>query len=119
VRIQRAVGPESDTDLVLEAFAGLYAIFPAAGVGARLQFLPLSGQHNSLVISPGIDAYVTSLILTWGTAVGANVDIAWRHVYASGCDGRVGVELGGADLIRADRYNVLVPVVALFGGWRF
>lgn len=125
VRLQRTIGPGPDGPFILEGIAGLWVILPMAGVGARVQFTPFSGTHNSLVVSPGFDAYlmenwISGLLGGQSTVflLGGNLDIAWRHVFSSGADGRFGLELGVLDNLTKGEHR-MVPEATFFVGWRF
>jgi hypothetical protein len=123
VRVQCAVGPSPDSRFLLEGFGGLFLVFPAVGAGARVQFTPLAGAHNALVLSPGIDVYAVYWARWLGNMeniglVSGNVDIAWRHTFAGGCDGQFGVELGVAGSF-ASGPTYTLPVATFYAGWRF
>ena len=123
VRLQHTFGPSPDGPFILEVIAGLLVIEPIGGVGARVQFTPFSGTHNALVVSPGIDAYVVDNFLA-GLIGGkstlywfsGNIDIAWRHTYSSGADGRFGIELGVFD---SSGWRAVLPEASFFVGWQF
>jgi hypothetical protein len=128
VRFQHALGEDTGRDWLIEGFAGLEAIFPMAGGGFRRRFTPLCGQHNALVLSPGVDAYIlyNSLRdLDWWfsrsrTAFGmvsVDVDLFWHHTLGDRCASQFGFKLGVADAFGAGQ--AIVPVVSLVFGLRY
>ncbi len=127
VRFQHALGEDVGRNWLVEGFAGLEVIFPMAGGGIRRRFTPVCGQHDALVLCPGLDGYVlynTLHDLGWfgrsRTAFGmvsVDVDIFWHHVLSDHCASQFGIKLGAADAFGAS--EVIVPVVNLVFGLRF
>jgi hypothetical protein len=131
VRVQRFLGEEGVFNLELEGFAGLELILPTVGAGLRARLVPLCSTHNAIIISPGVDAYLLYNILHGGSGelfgsssagvglAAADIDIAWRHTFRRHGEGEFGVKLGVGAPFGHDTNGTAVPVVGLFGGWRF
>jgi hypothetical protein len=129
VRAQRTLfgGP-----WMVEGFAGLELILPAAGLGFRRQCVVLEGACNALMINPGSDFYLCALphATSWGDrgsgsvgwrgagAVITDIDLIWRHAVGNGAESQVGLKLGAGPVFSRHGSGV-VPVVGLFLGWGF
>jgi hypothetical protein len=126
-RFQRAMSQERQWHL--EGFVGFELIFPIAGGGVRRRYEPFCGQHDALVVAPGVDAYLlinpfhneTNFIIGGGPPLGlamtADVDVMWRHSFGSICESQLGVKLG-AGVGYGASWGVL-PVSGVFGGIRW
>jgi len=125
IRLQRTLdGTDPDHPWAAEGFVGVHAIFPAFGGGVRKTVSRAWSGWDQFVVAPGVDAF---LLINpdrdvFGGAgalpfVTFDVDLVWRHEFYPGGCGEVGVKLG-AGVGFGERIGVL-PVVALFGGWRF
>jgi hypothetical protein len=130
VRVQRILGEEGVFNFQVEGFVGLELILPTVGAGVRARLVPVCSTYNAIIISPGVDAYLLYNILHGGgelfgsssAGVGlaaADVDIAWRHTFRRHGEGEFGVKLGIGAPFGHDANGIAVPVVGLFGGWRF
>ncbi len=126
VRVQRFLAPDESQGLVLEGVAGLYALFPGAGVGVRWRWTPIWGDSDGLIISPGLDACalvdVTRGWITGGERstfglLCADVDVVWRHRWGRWGCGELGFELGASPTTVAR--PPIFPVASLFTGIRF
>ncbi len=59
VRFQRSLGDDIGRDWLIEGFVGLdFVIFPTVGCGLRRRLMALRGEHDALVLSPGVGAYL-------------------------------------------------------------
>lgn len=130
VRVQRILGEEGVFNLQAEGFVGLELILPTVGAGVRGRLVPVCSANNAIIISPGADAYLLYNIFHGGgelfgsrsAGVGlaaVDIDIAWRHTFRRHGEGEFGVKLGVGAPFGHDTNGTAVPVVGLFGGWRF
>lgn len=98
-----------------------------AGGGVRRRFVPLSGEHHSLLIAPGVDIYfvpkkghdtILGDSLTPGRSnevLGGDVDLIWQHRPSDRFDGMLGLKLGaGISLFHQGG----LPLIAFFAGCR-
>jgi hypothetical protein len=127
-RLQRELLGNERTALLTEGFLGLEAIFPTAGAGLRARLMPFSGAHDCMQINPGLDAYVLAnpFFNSGDTFFGGgpraicvfagDVDIIWQHAFSQRNSGELGVKLGAGESSATGR---TVPVVGIFGGFRF
>jgi hypothetical protein len=120
-RLQKALSPDQAHTAVLEGFVGLYYILPSVGGGVRYRFTPLQGRADTFYLSPGVDGYAIFNPFPFGTrdvgVVSADVDIAWQHHFGRHNDGEFGVKLGAG--LSLGRVSLVVPIVGLFGGFRY
>jgi hypothetical protein len=128
LRVEKFFSAEVDRSLVLEGFAGLYVILPAVGGGVRWHGWCLGSGQDTLLVSPGIDAYFlfNPFSLSGGdfeadrsTAglVSVDVDCAWRHAFDSHWSGELGLKVGGG--IAFSKGSLPLPLLGLYGGFRF
>jgi hypothetical protein len=126
LRLQKALSPDPNQTALLEGFAGLFLIFPSAGGGVRYRFTPLAGKTDTLYLSPGVDGYVIANPFAFGSRdnwfrglglVSVDVDMAWQHSFGRHTDGEFGVKLGAAASV--GRLSGVVPIVGVFGGFRY
>ncbi len=113
--------------IAVEGLAGFEIIFPFVGAGLRSCHAPLSGAHDALCVNPGVDAYLLADWLPGGSGLSrhsgllamasADVDVLWRHNFENGCQCQIGVKLGAA--VAGANRGVVLPVIGVFGGWRF
>lgn len=126
-RFQRAVNEERLWHF--EGFVGLEMIFPMAGIGVRRRYAPLCGQHNALIVAPGIDGYAlynpfynsNGFLLSGGVPVAgiaaADVDILWRHTFTERCESQLGFKIGAGAGYGAS-WGV-IPIAGVFTGLRW
>ncbi len=129
VRAQRILIGGEQAGIEIEGLAGVDLIFPFVAAGARGRWAPLCGGHDALVLSPGFDAYLLYNILHNGggwfgggpEGIGlfaGDVDITWRHSFASkSLDGEAGVKLGAG--ISSAGNGRPVPIACVMFGCRF
>lgn len=122
VRLQRTLTPANGPALLAEGFAGLGLIFPMAGGGLRCRLPVWSGECDSLTVAPGADGYVVAVFMDGGPGglglVTGDVDLSWQHRISEGWTGELGIKLGAGELFLGHK-SLVVPVVAVFGGWGF
>jgi hypothetical protein len=119
--------PYSDEHLsvALEGFYGGALLSPAYGGGVRVQFRVVAGQSNALLISPGLDVYLSppdsSFLGHSGNLVYvlANADLEWLHEFANHFGFELGARLGGGIQAGGESGVRPVPDVDLFTGLRF
>ena len=127
VRVQHGLGSVADPCWVVEGLFGTELQYPMGGVGIRRRFVPLSGEHHSLVIAPGVDAYLVrnephSLLpnLFGGGKINevlaGDVDVFWQHRISDHLDGMFGLKLGAGISVF---HQGGMPLIALFAGCRF
>jgi hypothetical protein len=127
-RLQRLLCPVGNGGLEAEGVAGLYLILPALGGGLRWHGTPLCGEHDALVFSPGVDAYLLVNPFAFGSGwfsggpkfgglVGGDVDVTWEHHFSNHCASELGLQLG-AGVGWASRATAL-PLASLILGFSF
>jgi hypothetical protein len=128
LRLQRTFADDGRHAWVGEAFVGLELIFPMAGVGLRRRFTPICGENNCLRFSPGIDVYGIHWNFDGGqlfghsegsaALLGADVDVTWEHSWTRGFGSELGVKVGVGEVLGRNG-SFGVPIICLFGGFRF
>jgi hypothetical protein len=125
VRVQHSLGDDLGRDWLIEGFAGLdYVIFPMAGAGIRRRLTPFRGDHDALVISPGLGFYLLYDGIGWfggGPStvemLALDVEVSWQHDFNERSGGQLGLRLGGGG-VWGERGGFL-PIVSLVFGLRF
>jgi hypothetical protein len=128
VRVQRSLGDNLGRDWLVEGFAGVELIFPMAGGGIRRRFTPFCGDHDRLMVSPGVDVYVLYNSLHDGVGwfsggpvttglITADLEIFWHHAFNDRCGTQLGVNLGAGTGFRGQ--GVVLPVASVVFGFRF
>lgn len=137
MRAQRSLGEDGSSPWLVEGFLGFELIFPGVGAGVRRRLELFRGTSNTLLVSPGVDGYLFydyfSSIGGWFGGgppciglLGGDIDLIWEHRASERWEGLFGLKLGaGAETwigksMDPPTHRILVlPIVGVFGGWRF
>ncbi|MGK5085160.1 hypothetical protein WDW37_17875 [Bdellovibrionota bacterium FG-1] len=112
-------------NVALEGVYGADGLSATYGGGVRVQFRVVSGAKNALIISPGVDIYISptdpGFFGHYGTwyYVATDADIEWLHQFGDHWAFELGTKLGGQLQIQADGNVRPLPVVSLFTGIRY
>jgi hypothetical protein len=129
IRVQRVLPLGEEHPLVLEAFAGIYLIFPMATGGVRWNCATLHDGNNAITVAPGIDVGVWqdpfyhtggwfSSNVRGGPLVSVDVDVVWRHHYCERLNGELGVKLGIGNFFSSSGW-VPLPIAGIYSGFEF